>query len=338
MNIIGAGPAGLFAAYSLAKAGIKATVHEEDPKIGIPDHCAGLISKRLTDIIPKGDYIIQSVDGARIISGGSSFELHKKGVAYVVDRPKMDKFLADLALSAGATIKLNHRAHFMDFTGAVIDASGAGSLMRSHYGQQLKVLPAIQYRIKQEIDTVEAHLTPLAPEFFAWAVPEGDNCRVGLAAKRPDLDSFVKSRFGSPKILSRSSGAVIVGGPVKRTVFGHRLLLGDAAGQVKAMTGGGVVMSLLCAQSAASAIIEGDIGSYERLWREKVGRELSVSLMVRKFMNKVDREKFVRFCSRNSYLLEQKGDMDFHSSVVLPILTRPSNWPHLAGLLADAIF
>lgn len=336
MDIIGGGPAGLFSAYNLAKNGVEATVHEEHRQIGLPNHCAGLISKRLTKIIPRGDYIIEKVNGAKIFSSNESFELKRKNVAYVVDRPALDRFLAEMAESEGAKIILSKRAKFEDFK-SVIDASGPGSRLRASMGQKLRVLPAPQYVIDEPIETVEVHFTEFAKEFFAWAIPAGDKTRVGMAAKRPELDAFLKKRFGSPKILQKSAGSVIVGGPVKKTVFGSRILVGDAAGQVKATTGGGVIMSLLCAKCAADAIAEGEIASYEERWRKTVGGELKTALNVRRILDRVDMNQFVKLCAQNSKLLEEKGDMDFHGKVVSAFIKKPSNWVGLLRLMASAV-
>ena len=42
--VIGAGPAGLLAAKEIALKGYSVGVMEEHPKVGEPDHCAGLLS------------------------------------------------------------------------------------------------------------------------------------------------------------------------------------------------------------------------------------------------------------------------------------------------------
>jgi len=44
--IIGGGPVGSYAALNLAKLGVKVTVFEEHPEIGLPSHCAGHLSIR----------------------------------------------------------------------------------------------------------------------------------------------------------------------------------------------------------------------------------------------------------------------------------------------------
>ena len=44
--VIGGGPVGSYAALNLAKLGVKVSVFEEHPEIGLPSHCAGHISIR----------------------------------------------------------------------------------------------------------------------------------------------------------------------------------------------------------------------------------------------------------------------------------------------------
>ena len=44
--VVGGGPVGSYAALNLAKKGVKTTVFEEHPQIGLPSHCAGHISIR----------------------------------------------------------------------------------------------------------------------------------------------------------------------------------------------------------------------------------------------------------------------------------------------------
>ena len=44
--VIGGGPVGSYAALNLAKLGVKVTVFEEHPQIGLPSHCAGHLSIR----------------------------------------------------------------------------------------------------------------------------------------------------------------------------------------------------------------------------------------------------------------------------------------------------
>jgi digeranylgeranylglycerophospholipid reductase len=83
-----------------------------------------------------------------------------------------------------------------------------------------------------------------------------------------------------------TGGFVPSSGPLKRTVAGNVILVGDAAGHVMASNGGGVPIGLAAARIAggvaASAITKGeDLGEYEAQWRRQMGDVLSTSLRFR---------------------------------------------------------
>ena len=61
-------------------------------------------------------------------------------------------------------------------------------------------------------------------------------------------------------------------------------IVGDAAGQVKATTGGGIVPGMGAAESLAQSIIEGK--DYEKLWRKNIGFKIWIHLFMRNTMDK----------------------------------------------------
>ncbi|MCK4969162.1 MAG: NAD(P)/FAD-dependent oxidoreductase, partial [Thermoplasmata archaeon] len=81
-------------------------------------------------------------------------------------------------------------------------------------------------------------------------------------------------------------GFVPSAGPVKRTVSGNVMLVGDAAGHVMASNGGGVPIALAtgraAGQVAASTLSgSGDLSDYQRRWRAEVGDVLATSARFR---------------------------------------------------------
>ncbi|MEE9173415.1 MAG: NAD(P)/FAD-dependent oxidoreductase, partial [Thermoplasmata archaeon] len=73
-------------------------------------------------------------------------------------------------------------------------------------------------------------------------------------------------------------------------------MVGDAAGQVKPTTGGGIYYGLLCAEIAADtlngALAGNDLSAenlaeYERRWKKKLGRELRVGYWARKLYERL---------------------------------------------------
>src|SRR5271169_5234861 len=79
--IIGGGPVGSYAALNLAKLGVKVTIFEEHPEIGLPSHCAGHLSIRSLSAmglypLPKG-IVENTFRSANFYSpSGTRFSLH----------------------------------------------------------------------------------------------------------------------------------------------------------------------------------------------------------------------------------------------------------------------
>ncbi|MCW4026273.1 MAG: FAD-dependent oxidoreductase, partial [Candidatus Bathyarchaeota archaeon] len=69
--VIGAGPAGLIAAREAAERGTDVTIFEEDSEVGVPCHCAGLLSlngMKEIKIPPDDSYVQNKVRGAHFFS------------------------------------------------------------------------------------------------------------------------------------------------------------------------------------------------------------------------------------------------------------------------------
>ena len=115
VTVIGAGPSGLIAAREVAEKGFDVKVVEEDPEVGVPNHCAGLLSLRgMKEIgVPTDEAFVENyVKGAVFYSpSGLSFTVEKsRYVACVVDRELFDKYLAQKACEAGVDILVKTKA------------------------------------------------------------------------------------------------------------------------------------------------------------------------------------------------------------------------------------
>ena len=56
--VVGAGPAGLYAALLLAEEGFDVGVLEEHPAVGAPAHCTGVISDEVSDLFKVPDSLV----------------------------------------------------------------------------------------------------------------------------------------------------------------------------------------------------------------------------------------------------------------------------------------
>ncbi len=124
--------------------------------------------------------------------------------------------------------------------------------------------------------------------------------------------------------------------PLARTYGERFLVVGDAAGQVKPTTGGGIYYGLLCADMAANnfhrALKSNDLSakslaSYDRGWRRKLGQELRIGYWARKFYEhlsdrQIDRIFDIIKSEGIDEALLKAGDLsfDWHGTVVLRLL------------------
>ena len=100
----------------------------------------------------------------------------------------------------------------------------------------------------------------------------------------------------------------------KQTVKHNALLVGDAAGQVKATTGGGIVFGAKCARVLADCISRGKPEDYEAAWRREASI-LGAHSLLRRVFNALPASS-VRFglaigrVFNAQYFLSKYGDMD----------------------------
>jgi flavin-dependent dehydrogenase len=128
--------------------------------------------------------------------------------------------------------------------------------------------------------------------------------------------------------------------------YGDRLLIiGDAAGQVKPTTGGGIYFGHLGARIAAEVLDEAlssddltadQLSRYQKKWRAKMGKELSRGYGARWAYAKLsDRQIEGIFNILNSdgmteaLLNSGNFSFDWHSKLVLTVLGRTSAYPLL---------
>jgi digeranylgeranylglycerophospholipid reductase len=218
------------------------------------------------------------------------------------------------------------------------------------------VLPGVQFEApyaSEDSDFVELFPGSQAPGFCAWTVPLNEKIsRIGLAVEPKLLgqgetpfsclqkflrsNPHVKARYGGG-MLDFVVGGIPIGPPEKTSTDGV-LVVGDAAGQAKPTSGGGVYPGALAAKIAgrvaAEAALEGNTDSgrlseYDRLWRKAPGKELEIGMKVHDHIGKLeDRQLNELIASLNTpSILEtitEYGDMD-HPSVVLKKLVLSGN-------------
>lgn len=420
--VVGAGPAGSTAARTCSTLGLRTILLEEHPDIGRPTHCTGKLSVHAFERFALPGSLIQSSLRAAALHApdGSVARVRRAAVdSHVVDRERLDHYLAERAAAAGAEILVGVRARTVArlardgglmrveangrakadgsvaadlrveadrqvgadlrveadgrvevgrrsgrvsiTTSLVIDAEGCSPVLP----QQLGINPGrisvhgLQYEIEGAAieDNDAPHLyfgRDVAPGFFAWLMPAGPgHGRLGLAVdpratNRPPLHYLERLMVSHPHVAPRMCGARVVRklagripilGPRRPTVTDGMMVVGDAAGHVKATSGGGIYFSMLAGEMAgraAAQYVGADargrpraLAAYERGWRAAFGREIRFTSLVRRTLNRLpDRHlsTAIRALAADHGLrraLEEHGDTQYQSRIL---------WPALAAL------
>jgi geranylgeranyl reductase family protein len=327
--IVGGGPGGLHSAYQLASAGFDVVLFEEHPVSGDPVHCTGVLAAEAFDEFRlPSTTLLNELETVRFFGPSGAFIDYSTPTteAVVIDRLLFDQQLNARAASAGAAIHVGARvldvqvhASHVKITCSDRDVQARACILAcgANYAIQRRLglgMPSMYLQSAQlEVAAarpgdVEVHFgSDVAPKGFAWVVPvirdHGTFARVGLMCDGNPREHFarflsrVASRWG---ISSDASGTLtprtkmLPLAPVERT-YGRRLLaIGDAAGIVKATTGGGIYYSLLTAELAADVLKDalrrddldhGSLERYEREWRAALGEELSAQATLRTIAN-----------------------------------------------------
>jgi len=230
--VIGAGPGGGNAALQCARQGLSTMLIEDHSAIGTPVHCGECISDLACDNLNLDlpEHVISKrVHGIRVIfPDGTEKCLTEEG--YVLEKHLFERWVADKAVEAGASMHLSHKLSSMDrveedgrFVGwkcdgkgeqfpiqakVVIDASGVAAVCSkavnidedTPLNTMGKVVAGMQYELL-EVPTdgyLDFYIWPkYAEKGYLWMIPKCDGrANVGLVTEdRPRtkkaLDEFI---------------------------------------------------------------------------------------------------------------------------------------------------
>lgn len=357
--IVGAGPAGCYTAQLLKRMGHKPVLLEEHSSVGKPVQCAGIVSKSLISKIQStisSESIINQINGFHIMSPWvEDFLINIPGIACIIDREKFDLSIGndlDIRLSQHVSLigKENNHYFVKTFQGEkyeadiLIGADGPDSIVRKYllanYGEKnsnlnikLDYYFGMQYQIQlqnsYEIisdDIIQVFFDNHIP-FFIWIIPEiGKKLRVGVVANngKKILDEFISNRNIKGEIIDIITGKIPMG--FIPTYYENVALVGDAACQIKPLTGGGLSYGMQSAQILADCIKEKQLEKYDERWKRQFGREIQFGLKARKIYENLenkDKRKVFHLFKRNTHLIEQGIDFDHHSRLFMAALKRP---------------
>jgi geranylgeranyl reductase family protein len=366
--VVGGGPSGCFLAEKVARRGFEVLLVEEHERIGEPVSCAGVVGMRGMRELGVGAerFALSRLRRGLIFSpSGEVLELDRGRVeALVLDRGAFDRHLGERAAEAGAELEPGTRCLEVREEGTpVVGLSGRGkgevrarvlagadgptSVVARKSGMMggRRFIRCVQVEVKAETepDTVEVYLRSSAVGLFGWVVPAGEVARIGMGTLKGDPGEGLRSllRLLSPRLKGgpgRLSFGLIPYDLPRSLLRGSTLLVGDAACQVKPLTGGGLYLGLSCsllASRAISVFLEGGHPSLLRLYPREVerrfGRELRWGRRMRELLSSLsDREldALVRTLAEGRVREEilRRADFDHHSTLLEAL---PGNLPRL---------
>ncbi|KTB48789.1 geranylgeranyl reductase family protein [Dehalogenimonas alkenigignens] len=377
--VIGAGPAGSRTAQRIAAAGYSVILIERRAELGNPVCCTGIIScEAFTRFEIDPVIAMRELKRATIYApNGRSVQAQRDSPqAVIVDRGSLDGFLTTRAVESGAKLLLNTRAESIrtddnrvivsvascersynltaraaviasGFTPALLRNLGLGRIKDAALGLQV------------EVDTPEPAEVQLflgrrfAPGFFGWLAPISDRkAKLGLLTRTKadnSLDAladFLRCRGMIHQVTDDIQCRPIPFSTLPKTFTDRIMVVGDAAGQVKSTTGGGLSYGMTCADIAADTMTKAlsrnkldaaALQSYERAWKARLGWDLRLGrLAMHAFQRLSDRQidRLIERCADKRVFDRMAADerltFDRHGAALLS--AGRSLWPALLSL------
>lgn len=361
--VVGAGPSGSYLSHRLAGLGYDVLNLEEHREVGKPVECTGLVSERVFKYV-KSNSKVNAVSGANVFfPNGKSVHIEKPEKTIVIERDRFDQDVSAMAITSGADVKIDAHVFSVktDEKGAyikykengqikeesarvVVGADGVNSIVRKElYGVKSRRIVST-YQVDSAVrmedqDSVEVYLGSESTHgFFGWATPAGEFTRIGVGTHGISPFRYfgnISRKFPQNRIMGITGGAIPIA-YLKKTYSSRSLLVGDAGGIVKPLTGGGIYTGVVSAGHAANTLkraldddtfTEQVMSAYQKAWRKELGRELWVDGRIQKYFARLSDKTLDRIYEAVSKkrmidLINHMGDIDYPSTVVLSLAVR----------------
>jgi len=312
--VVGASASGLFAACRLGAARIPTTVIERCSKLD-PAPRTLIVTHRLVEYVGAlpADVVVNRINRFELYADGKVADVDLGRPDLIIERRALIRTLADRAVDAGVSIELGtrfdrligsngslqlqtsrqkrqpetrHARHLIGADGAHSRVARAGGWPRQ------PTVSLVQALVEAPDDlppsTARVWFRPDETPYFYWLIPDqAGRAALGVigsdaAAVRQRLDAFIDKQSLKAE---EYQGAVIPAyeGWIparKRLDSGAVYLVGDAAGQVKVSTVGGIVTGFRGAGAVTDMILYGRTSSARAL-----RSELFVHLVLRKVLS-----------------------------------------------------
>ncbi len=321
--VIGGSAAGLLTAHLLARKGLRVQVFEGTDRLD-PTPRTLIVTNRMRELLgPLGESaVVNVIRRFELFADGRVATVPLQRPDLVIERSTLVRSLAGQAEASGARILLGQRFLSLKPNGkgltlllgqskgggtkevsvrTVIGADGAFSKVGQVAGWPTQpTLPLVQAIVRLPTnlppDTTRIWFVPEETPYFYWLVPESPTRGVfGIIGTRGQetrqrLERFLEKKelvpieFQAARIPQYTQWI-----PVHRRIGeGDVYLVGDAAGQVKVTTVGGIVSGFRGALGVAEAILNG--GSSREL--RGLRREMSLHLLIRRALHSFTQEDY----------------------------------------------
>ena len=144
------------------------------------------------------------------------------------------------------------------------------------------------------------------------------------------IQEFLENK-GNYSVIRKIFAPIWIKGPIKKFVTGDTITVGDAAGQSKPTTAGGIfscgMAGIMAGKAVAMALKTDDAGKltdYEKMWRSKFGDEFEKQSIARKILSRIDNQTINKlFDSITPEIINEiskKEDFDFHTGSIIKLL------------------
>jgi digeranylgeranylglycerophospholipid reductase len=273
-----------------------------------------------------------------VAPNGTALDLNHESEAAVLDRKMFDFELGVMASEAGAQtitsanvmgiIRENNSVSGVEFelsgkvhrvrSKIVIAADGIESRVGRLAGIKTEpkfndIESCVQYTVSCK-DIVNDRLDfyfgkKVAPTGYLWVFPkENGTANIGLGVNgicskdkkaKQYLDEFIEAKYSYISVLNRTCGGVVCGETIDNISGNGIMLIGDAAHQTNAISGGGIINAMkagrIAAEVSESALKSGDVShvmlsEYDRKWYKKQGNANHRFYLIKNIIENIDDE------------------------------------------------
>jgi flavin-dependent dehydrogenase len=323
--VIGGSASGFFTATLLARAGCSVEVLERSEDLDPTPRTLIVTSQMRTLLGGVGERaVLNEISKFELFTDGRTAQVPLDRPDLIIERSRLIRGLAEQAQSQGAKVSFGSRFLSLESNGnglrvgvertrdarteelhadVVVGADGALSrVAHAAVWPRQPTVPLLQAIVRlpadMPSDTVRVWFIPDDTPYFYWMIPESrERAVVGLIGEegqetRRCLERFLEKR-GFTALGFQGARIPVYDGwtPVERRVGAGRVfLVGDAAGQVKVTTVGGIVTGFRGALGVTEAILNRGDSRELRALR----RELDLHLLIRRTIHQFKQADYSR--------------------------------------------